>query len=303
MQTPIGVDDLRLVRAIADSGSLAAAARRLNVNHSSAFRRLGALERQLGVRLFERGRAGYSATPAGEFAAATARQVLEGLDALHSRLAGEDMRPAGVVRVTTTDTLVEFLGPLFAAFRREHPGITVELVVSNAFFTLSRRDADVALRPAAEVPGHLVGTRLATVATAPYGAPALGRALQRGTSLQALPWLAPDESLSHLASARWMAREIAPERIALRASSLVALRIAAREGLGAALLPCYLADGDRRLRRLAAPLAEMQAALWLLTHPDLRRVARVRAFTAFAADWLKERRPALEGAPVAAARR
>jgi molybdate transport repressor ModE-like protein len=295
MQTQLELDDLRLIRAIGEAGSLAAAARRLGVNHSSAFRRLGALERRLGARLFERGRAGYAATPAGEIALTTARQVLDELDALHGRLAGEDMRPSGVVRVTTTDTLVDFLGPMLAAFGRGHPGITIELVVSNAFFALTRRDADVALRPAAEVPGHLVGTRLAAIATAAYGTPALLKALQRGATLQELPWAAPDDSLSHLASARWVAREIAPERVAFRASSLMALVMAAHQGLGAAWLPCYLGDGKRRLRRLCPPLAELDSALWLLLHPDLRRVARIRAFTAFVTAWLKDRRTLLDG--------
>jgi DNA-binding transcriptional LysR family regulator len=205
------------------------------------------------------------------------------------------MRPSGVVRLTTTDTLVDFLGPMLAAFRAEHPEITIELVVSNAFFTLSRRDADVALRPAADAPDHLVGRRLATLATALYGAPTLLKALRRGADVRTLPWAAPDESLSHLASARWIAREVAPERVGFRASTLMGLAMAARQGLGVAPLPCCVADTDTRLRRLAPPLQEMASALWLLTHPDLRRVARVRAFAAFAHAWLVQRKAALEG--------
>ena len=265
------------------------------MNHSSAFRRLEALERQLGVRLFERGRSGYAATPAGEAAVTTARRLIDELESLHSRLSGEDMRPHGVVRLTTTDTLVDFLGPMLGAFSTEHPEITIELVVSNAFFLLSRRDADIALRPSADVPEHLVGRRLSTLATALYGAPAQAKALRRCGDIRRLLWVAPDESLSHLASARWIAREVAPERVSFRASTLMGLAMAAREGLGVAALPCYLADADRRLRRLTPPLEEMASALWLLTHPDLRRVARVRVFAAFAATWLTERRFGLEG--------
>jgi molybdate transport repressor ModE-like protein len=295
MQAKIGLQHLHLIRAIAEGGSLSAAARRLGVDHSSAFRSLGALERQLGTRLFERARAGYTATAAGEAALATARHLIDELDALQSRLAGEDMRPSGVVRLTTTDTLVDFLGPMLAVFRAEHPEITIELIVSNAFFTLSRRDADVALRPATDAPEHLVGRRLATLATAFYGTPALLKALERGADLRSLPWVAPDESLSHLASARWIAREVAPERVSFRASTLMGLAMAARQGLGVAPLPCCLADADKRLRRLAPPLAEMASALWLLTHPDLRRVARVRVFAAFSHAWLARRSAVFEG--------
>lgn len=297
MQTErrLSLDDLHLIRAIADAGSLSAAARQLGVNHSSAFRRLGALEHQLGARLFERARDGYTATPAGEAALATVGHLLDELDALHTRLAGADMRPFGVVRLTTTDTLIDVLGPMLAAFRTAHPEITLELIVSNAFFTLSRRDADVALRPAAEAPEHLVGRRLSTLATGLYGTPAHLKSLQHGADVRTLPWAAPDDGLSHLASARWIAREVAPERIVFRASTLMGLAMAAQQGLGVAALPCCLADRDRRLRRLSPPLPEMATALWLLTHPDLRRVARVRAFVAFASTWLEARQPELDG--------
>ena len=302
-QAKLSLDDLHLIRAIVEGGSLSAAARRLGVNHSSAFRRLGALEEQLGSRLFDRTRTGYTATPAGESAFSTACRVVDELDALHTRLAGADMRPFGVVRLTTTDTLVDFLGPMLAAFRAEHPEISVELIISNVFFTLSRRDADVALRPATEVPEHLVGRRLSTLATGLYGTSAELKALKRGTDIRDLPWVAPDESLSHLASARWIAREVAPERVSFRASTLMGLAMAAQQGLGVAALPCCLADRRPHLRRLSPPLAEMASALWLLTHPDLRGVARVRAFVAFASAWLAERKHELEGVDFSAKRR
>lgn len=277
---------------------MSAGARQLGVAHSSAFRRLGALEQQLGARLFERARDGYTATPAGEAALITVGHLLDELDALHTRLAGADMRPFGVERLTTTDTLIDVLGPMLAAFRSEHPEITLELIVSSTFFTLSRRDADVALRPAAEAPEHLVGRRLSTLATGLYGTTAHLRSLQHGAEVRTLPLAAPDDSLSHLASARWIAREVASKRVVFRASTLMGLAMAAHQGLGVAALPCCLADRDRRLRRLRPPMPEMAAALWLLTHPDLRRVARIRAFVAFASAWLEARRPKLDGTAV-----
>jgi len=136
---------------------------------------------------------------------------------------------------------------------------------------------------------------VAGLATGIYGTPEQLQQVERGVDIRSLSWVAPDESLSHLASARWIGREIAPERIGLRASTLVALVAVSRQGLGAAALPCYLADADAGLRRLTPPLPEMATSLWLLTHPDLRRVARVRAFAAFAATWLHDQRAVLEG--------
>jgi molybdate transport repressor ModE-like protein len=168
MQGLIGLEDLRLVHAIAAEGTLTGAARRLGVDHSTAFRRLGTLEKRLGVRLFERARDGYAPTLAGEAAIVTATRFDRELSDLERRIAGEDLRPSGPVRVTTTDTLLNLVSPIFATLRAEQPGIIIEVATGNEFFTLTRRDADVAIRPAASVPDGLVARCIATVATAFY---------------------------------------------------------------------------------------------------------------------------------------
>ena len=294
-QGTFGLDDLRLVAALAAAGSLAGAARRLKLNHASAWRRLGALEGRLGVRLFERGRGGYAPTPAGEAAIATAERALRELTDLERRLAGQDVRPSGPVRLTTTETLLELVAPALAFLRASHPGIVVDLVTDNAFFSLTRRDADIALRPAATAPEGLVARRLGEVATAVYASPAY-LARQAVDDPGALDWLAPDDGLSHLGSARWLAARVPTERIVLRASSLTALRAAARAGLGVAALPCLMADADPGLVRILPPVAEMATSLWLLTHPDLRRAGRIRAVMDGLARELTARRRLLEGA-------
>jgi molybdate transport repressor ModE-like protein len=297
MQSHLSVDDLRLLAALAEAGSLSGAARRLQLDHSSAWRRLGQLEQRLGVRLFERGRAGYAPTSAGEDAVATAMRLLQDIGDLERRLAGEDVRPSGVVRITTTDTLVGLLTPVMVGFQAAFPAIVVELATANVFFTLTKRDADVAIRPAVTAPEGLVARRIATVGTAIYGA--RGR-VGGGTALPERDWVAPDETLGHLRSARWIAANVPAERIVFRASSLLGLAAACRAGLGLAALPCFLADPDPELERLGPPMAEMEAALWLITHPDLRRTARVRAFLDFAAQHLSSLRGRLEGTASAA---
>lgn len=324
--TRIDWNDLRLVVALGEAGTLKGAARRIGVDHSTAFRRLNALESRLGVRLFERARDGYSATVAGERCLVSASRVLDDLDALHRQLAGEDLRPSGTVRVTTTDTLVDFLAPLIAEFRRLHDEIEVELVTDPAFFTLTHRDADIAIRPTLHAPENLAGRRIATIATAPYtsrtahsargetptragrtkhGNAAMqdGRAARRGHGARTLhssdagthDWIGFDERLGHLASARWMRSHVDPARIRVRCNSLNAAAAMARAGVGWAALPCYLGDADEGLIRAAPPVAAMDSALWLLVHPDLRRVARIRAFLDFMADRLAARSAELEG--------
>jgi DNA-binding transcriptional LysR family regulator len=294
LQSQLTLEDLHLVAALGVAGSLAQAARQLAVDHSTAFRRLGGLERRLGVRLFERARTGYAPTPAGEIAIATAERVLDELGGLERRLAGEDLRPSGTVRVTTSDTLVEFLAPIFADFRVAHPEIVLEIVVSSAFFTLTRRDADVAVRPAADPGDALVGRRVGTIAYAIYGLPRwFGDAGNEVSA--AADWVGVEESLAHLAAARWITEHVAPERIVQRANALSAILAAVRTGLGVAPLPCFVGDAAPGLARTPGTLAELETPLWLLTHPDLRRVARIRAFVDFAAEAIAARRAVLAG--------
>ncbi len=294
-QGTIGLEDLRLVAAIGEAGTLSAAARLLKVDHSTAFRRLGALEKRLGVRLFERARDGYTPTPAGEAAVAEAKSLLAGLGRLERRLAGEDLRPSGTIRITTTDTLVDFLAPAFAEFRDANHEIELEIVVANAFLTLTKRDADVAVRPSVNAPDYLVGRRIATIAVAPYVGKAYSIRPPGLASLKSQNWIGPDDSLSHLGSARWIAEKIPRQQVVFRGNSLLALRAAARAGLGVAPLPCYFGDVDPALVRAGPSIPAMASALWLLFHPDLRRVARIRAFLDFMAGWLADRRELLEG--------
>ena len=291
-QSRIALDDLRLIAAVAEAGSLTGAAKRLRLNHASAWRRLGALEGRLGVRLFDRDRRGYAATPAGEEAVAASRRVLGEMDGLERRLVGQDVRPSGIVRLTTTETMLDLLAPIVAELRASHPGIVVELSTTNAFLTLTRREADIALRPAAEAPEGLVARRLGTVATAPYAARAY-LARHPGRDATELDWIAPDDSLSHLGSARWIDAHVAPERIVHRTGSLLGLAAMARAGIGVAALPCYLVDDDPELARIGEPVPDMVTNLWLLTHPDLRRTARIRVVLDAMVEGLSVARPRL----------
>lgn len=297
--TVVDWEDLHYFVAVGRTGSLSGAARELRVNHSTVFRRIRALERSLGVRLFDRLPGGYVLTAAGEEMMSAARRVEDEIHALDRKVTGRDVELRGAIRVTTTDTLAaRFVQPHLFGFHERYPGIAIELIVSNEFHSLPKREADIAIRPTRSPPETLVGRRLSGLAWALYGAPAyLDR---RGTPYapKDLPrhvFVCADEELRHVAAARWVARHAAGAHIAYRSNSFLAQLGAVRAGFGLAVLPCFLADTEPGVRRVFAPDESLMSELWCLTHPDLRDTARIRAFTAHIAEAVAGERDLLEG--------
>jgi DNA-binding transcriptional LysR family regulator len=288
-------NDLRYLLAVAEHGSLSSAARALTVNHSTVLRRIGRFEDQLAVRLFERLPSGYALTAAGEALANSARQISETVTSVERRIVGQDLRLSGSLRVATTDTLALFVLPaMVARFREAHPQVQIELAAGNVQADLTRRDADVAVRPTRRPPDHLIGRKVCRVAYAPYAARSY---LEQHRARSALPkhiWVAPDDSMASSVVGTYMQRRLHDAAVSFRANSLALLAKAAAAGLGAAILPCYLGESVG-LTRLRDPLDEVTTDLWLLTHADLRKTARVRALVEFLSEKLHERKALIEG--------
>lgn len=286
-------DDLRVFLAVARSGSLSGAARTLGVNHSTVFRRIGAFEADLGVRLFERQSGGYLLTSAGEELRDGALRVEEEIASLSRKVTGQDLRLSGAVRVTTIDMLAFGLLPRhLAAFRHAYPGIEIELVVGNVALNLSRREADVALRVGNAPAETLVGRRVGRLAFAVY-ASADYRARRPEADLALHDWIGFDSE--HEALVRRVARFLPDVRPMLRTNSVAAALSAAKAGMGLAPLPCGLADLEPDLVRVAPLPEDFTLDLWLLTHEDLRQTARIRAFLDFLAEALAKEADLLEG--------
>jgi DNA-binding transcriptional LysR family regulator len=298
----IAWDDFRLIRAIAEARSLAGAADMLGVNHSTIFRRLGTLEAGLGTRLFERARAGYAPTAAGEEMVRVAERMADEIVTLERRITGQDLRPSGDLRVTTNDTLLmHLLTPLLVEFRRHYPEIRLEILVSNASLNLSKRDADVAVRATAHPPETLIGRRVAAIGWAVYGRPGLlGEAAFDLARARDYAWIGFADNFAHLPPADWLHAHVGDERVMYRVDTVLGLAEAAQAGAGLALLPCFIGAATPGLERLFEPDLGSESGLWLLTHPDLRGTARVRAFMEHMGRELARRRPMIEGRPAAA---
>lgn len=297
--TPLAWDDFRLIKAIAEKRALPAAAAALGVNHSTVFRRLGQIEEALGVRLFERHRSGYVATPAGEEMAQLAGRVDDDITAFARKLAGQEIKPAGELRVATNDSLlVDLLTPLFAQFLKQCPDIRLDMLIGNQAANLSKRDADVAIRATDNPPETLIGRKPARIAWALYGRAAdfPGADLPSVESLWERSWISLGEQFTMLSAVRYLARHVAPERVVYKLNTVLGLAEAVEAGIGIGFLPCFIGDTRPGLTRLAQPNPDLSADLWLLTHPDLRHTPRVRLFLDFLAVEVAKLRPLIEGA-------
>ncbi|GJD35197.1 LysR family transcriptional regulator [Methylobacterium aerolatum] len=284
-------DDFRFVKVVADRQGLTGAAEALGIDHSTAFRRLGAIEKALGVPLFERHRGGYTATAAGQAMLAVATRMEADVDGFSREVVGRSDVMVGELRITAPTSFAgTFLMPILADFSRRHPAVRLELILAEETLNLSRRDADVALRASRGPDETLVGRRLTGVGWALYGA--AGQTFGR---LGDERWVGLGESVAGGLFARFLARRVSPDRIALSLNGVAGLREAVAAGIGIGPLPCIEGDADARLRRLGDVEPELHTDLWLLTHQDLRRSARVRAFMDHVAAAMLPLRPLFEG--------
>jgi DNA-binding transcriptional LysR family regulator len=266
--------DLRYLLAIARSGTLSAAARRLGVNQTTVSRRLAAAQSALRTRLFTRGDGTFVPTTAGEAVLQRAAAVEAEMQAIERGIAGGDAIAAGSVRLTAVPILVNrLLIPAVPRLHARHPRLQLELIAEARNLRLTRREADLALRLARPDSGDALARRIGRLDYAVY-APA------RGT--RSLSWITYEEGLAHLPQARWMAEAARTEGLSpVLVNDAEAIHAAIAAGLGKSVLPCFAGDADARLRRLGKPVLSRE--IWLLVHRELRAQARIGAVI----DWLQ----------------
>ncbi len=278
--------DLRVLTTVHRTGSLSAAAGVLRIDQTTVGRRLSALEAALGARLFHRGRDGLRITRAGDEVLAFAGRMEEEALALERAVQGRDRAASGPVRLTTLESFgSRFLAPRLGALRAKHPGVVLDVHTDNRSLSLTRREADLAVRyRRPEQPG-LLARRVGALAYAAYASPAYLAAAgrpRRPADLARHAVLGYDDELAANPEARWLASLVGPAGVAGRSNSVGALAAAAAAGAGIAALPCFVGDADAGLERVLPPAVTRD--VWLVVHPELRDVGRVRAVMEFVSE-------------------
>jgi DNA-binding transcriptional LysR family regulator len=270
-----GTAELELVLALIRGRTLHGAAERLQVDASTVFRAIRRLEKNLGETLFERGRQGYVPNQMALNLGGYAERIESHLQEARDAVSRAGSAPSGVLRVTTTDTILHhLLLPLAASFSRLYPGIELELVATNSLANLSRREADVAIRATRKPPEHLVGVKLGTLRAAVFASKeylASGRKYPDGVD-----WVALDDSLPDHPSQAWR-RQRYPKLVARhRVNSVMSVAGAIVSGMGVGVAPLFIFDGSTGVRIVEGPLDELDTELWCLAHPDARYLQRVK---------------------------
>ena len=291
--------ELETFLAVAAHAGVGKAAQALGVHHSTALRQLASLEARAGAKLFERLPTGYRLTDAGHALLETGERLKAGLADFETRLASCDAGLAGAVRVTTSDGVATALLPRWlAGFAARHPEIEVQVSVANTIVDLAERAVDVALRPARRPSGNMVGRKAATIRYSLYASRDYvhrhGRLDPQRPDFTGHTIVGYDAALGFFSTAEWLERTAGAARVAARCDHLNAMLALAQAGVGIAALPCFMADGA--LVRLIEPPEAVSTGLWLLTHPELRRMGRIRAFLDYMWDAVRADPALLAGA-------
>ena len=291
-------DDLRYALSVAELGSLSAAAVTLGVNASTVLRRIAALEKSVGVRLFERDRTGYRVTQEGSALIASLRPVQDRIAGITRGFASEDEGGESVVRMAAPAALSSALiVPRLGQFRAGNPGLGIQIQSTSGAAPDKLGMLDLALSYGRPVAGDMVIRKLADVG---YGLYAIPEVLSRyRSSPDTIPNDIPLVGFASfdrlLAPVVWLERYRNAANMVFRSDDANCRFSAMISGVGQAILPSFLADQVPGVTRIHGPDTVGSIELWLATHKETRHVARMRMLVDFLVKLTRDRRQRLAG--------
>jgi molybdate transport repressor ModE-like protein len=280
-QGDVDWDDFRFVLAILRTGTVSAAARQLGVDHTTVIRRIDRLERLLSAKLFDRRKTGYVLTDAGHSIATHAEAIEAAVVASQNEIGGSRARLTGTVRIGAPDGFgTHFLAPRLTALAERYPDLEVELVATARLFSLSKREADIAISLTQPTTGSVVGRKLTDYSLGLFAAPDY---LSRHSPVTSRDNLAGHRFIGYIAELLYtpeldylplISPRIAPS---LRSANLIAQFNATLSGYGIAVLPHFMAADDPRLVAVLPESIVIRRSFFLLMHADSKDLARIRA--------------------------
>ena len=281
-------DEIRTAYQVARLGTVSGAAEVLGVHHATVIRHIDALEKRLGVKLFQRHTRGYTATEAGQDLLRVAQATDDQFSQLSARIKGRGNEVSGELVVTTIGGLSQLLVPILAGFQAEYPDVQLRYLTSMRLFRLEYGEAHVAIRAGSppQQPDNVVQPFL-TLKSAIYGS----REYIDRYGMPDIPnrmaghrFVGLDDQASRAPFAQWMRETVPAHQVVFRSGDTRAVRQAVLSGVGLGFLGTYERTDGGDLVEVHPPLEEWESRLWLVTHMDLHRTTKVQAFLKYLKD-------------------
>lgn len=292
----IDLENLNVFTTVAQEGSISAATEVLDMSYATINRRISAFETDLGTALFIRQHGSLKLTTEGEEVMAASRRIFGITASLERRLEGMNRKPEGDIIVTLSRAvLMGLLLPHMDEFQKAHPGINVEFDTSRVFKDIQEGDADIAVRftdnHMYRLPENLIGRRLPDIHVCAYARKDM---VENGGLAKDTGWIKWDRRMNFMKLREPFDRDDLPVTMAI--DDITVQTDAVKAGLGAAILPCFLGDPEPDLVRLYPDVPPQHALdAWVVAHPDMRNVERIRSFIRFTADCFEQNRDLILG--------
>ncbi|WP_420237639.1 LysR family transcriptional regulator [Telmatobacter bradus] len=276
---------------LARTHRLAAAGKRLNVDHSTVSRHISALESALAVTLFDRREDGFSLTAEGERLFAAAEQMESLIADAHNDIVGHDLELTGTVRIGVPDGLgVDFLAARLARFAAEHRGLNIELLAFPRVFNLTRREADIAISLSRPAKGRLVGRKILDYTLQLYATReylASHPPIRKPGDLTEHLMIGYIEELMSISELSYLPDIHASLTPGFASSTMVVQQQAVLAGAGVGVLPRFMAVDHSELEIVLPEQVKLTRSLWLGVHADLHRLTRVRVVSDFITEQMR----------------
>ena len=274
-------DEVRTAYQVARQGTVSGAAEVLGVHHATVIRHIDALEARLGVKLFQRHARGYTPTESGQDLARVAQTTEDQLQQLVGRIKGRGSEVSGELLVTSLVELSPFMVPVLSSFQIEHPEVIIRYLTDARLFRLEYGEAHVAVR-AGSVPGEPDNV-VQPFTTLRFGLYAARSYVSRNglpgdeSELGNHVFIGSDNPEGRAPYQKWLRTNVPYERVVFRSSDSRIMRRALLEGVGIGFAEKKSGDADPDLVEVLPHRPDWEAPLWLVTHVDLHRTAKVQA--------------------------
>jgi len=264
----------------AEEGSLSAAARALGMSQPTLGRQVEALQEELGVLLFERVGRGLVLTAAGLDLLEHVRGMGEAANLVSLSASGQSQTIEGAICITASEVNAAFLlPPMLTRLRREHPGVEIKLVASNAVRDLRRREADIAVRSGKPTDPSLIATRLRDTPARLYATPSYLERIGNPTTAAELSdadFIGFTEDDRFMNGMNALGFSLTRKNFPIHTENHLVLWELVKAGLGIGVIIDEVGDAEPLVQRVLPNAAPIPVPMWLVAHREVHTSRRVR---------------------------